>query len=219
MKNQALMRRTLLACGGLAVGTMAIAVFWFLSSSSAPMGKVTANDIATLKARLDLVEQENRNLMAALARKGSGLAGNSTGRELMKKQRQEHERRMLKDPAYAARHERQRLDQLEREFNNEPITMPWASKAHMRVEGALVSAAANAGMSEVQGDVDCRSSQCRVRINIADEGYNDLITHLSIGMGDLLPKSRIVTIPRGDGTYDVSIFATSAKESPATTDG
>ena len=195
----------------LLVGLLAGAGLWLAVEQGAGNAVPEVADTRELVARLEALEKQNQSLTRTLSSRGF-MAAHGSGRatSAASAAKYEHERRLLEDPEYAEDQERKRLSALEAEFQSEPVSLQWAAENSLRVETAMAYAAKGAGLDNFPANVDCRSSQCRVRATLPTEVYDDFLTYYSVASAGTLSKSRITTIPRGDGTYEVSIFSSVA---------
>lgn len=167
--------------------------------------------IAELSAKLDALESQPRRA-AVRNSPVRGQIGHYGPTDHSQRLRGEHQRRLLEEPGYANQVQQKRLNVLNAEFEREAINPAWAAKATTGMEEAIVYALDNSNVKTGTGDVDCRSTQCRVRINLSSEAYDDFLTYLSVGAAKLLPKARIVTLTRDDGTLDVSLYSSKGND-------
>lgn len=103
---------------------------------------------------------------------------------------------------------RNRLAKLAAVFERERVDNHWAAQTEAHVRDALTYAAATSGVEPIGSSVKCRSSSCRIEVDMPPSADpEDLLLQLSVDMSETLPRSRTVVLPDGKGNKRLSIFA------------
>lgn len=98
----------------------------------------------------------------------------------------------------------------EKEFASEPLDPAWAGTMTHDVQDAIVDIAADGGPTPLTTQVDCRSSTCRIQLDLSDTGEVDgFLDPLLVKISQTLPNARTVEVPSSDGRrVELHIFAT-----------
>lgn len=168
----------------------------------------------TVDARLDRLERMQAKQFAQLSRQletlsASGVRGNPTPEQRQREQeRNEHSRRIRDDPAYERQVIEQRLASLNQEFVKETVDHRWAMETDAFASDALASAARRVGATLAKSEIDCRSTTCRIRIDVDQRhNYEDIATYLMTDLAESLPNARYVVMPLENGKRTVNIYA------------
>jgi hypothetical protein len=197
----------------------AVVVLAVLYSVGPQAGVKLLADTNGLDARLNEMEAKHSREINELSRQIAALSSGTfnsyySGRILTDEQVQsrmeqrEHFRRMREDEGYALEQEQKRLASLERDFAMESVDHSWASKMHAHVDETLQAAVLASGAKVKGGKVDCRSSQCRIVVNL-DPGssYEDLLLHLMADNAEVLPHAKVVVLMGEGGARTVNIYS------------
>jgi hypothetical protein len=100
--------------------------------------------------------------------------------------------------------------EFEQKFASEPVNPRWAGKTRNAVQDAIVNIAATEGTVPKMAEVDCRSSTCRIHLNLRDREEVGMLTEsLFVDIASILPSAKTVLLPTADGNrVDVYIFST-----------
>lgn len=158
------------------------------------------------KRQSEQFSQISRQL-AVLSQRGSKRPP-SPEQLLERERRREHERRMKQDPAYVRKVQEQRLAGLQQQFSSEPVDHRWSTETRSFASETLLAAASRAGAKLKRTELDCRSSTCRITLDVpAEYVYEDVITYLMTDLAEVLPNAQLVVMPLDKGVRTVNIFA------------
>lgn len=173
-----------------------------------------AGAATTVDARLDRLERMQAEQFAQLSRQlenlsAGGVRGKPTPEQRQREQeRSEHSRRMREDPSYERQVLEQRLAGLNQEFVKETVDHRWAMETDAFASDALASAARRVGITLAKSEVDCRSTTCRIRIDVDQRhNYEDIATYLMTDLAESLPNASYVVMPLENGKRAVNIYA------------
>lgn len=216
-------KQTVLATLALVVATTALG-YLYLDTDNPLSGLTRGNNrIVEFEARLDALERRQSEQFNQISRQLAALSMRGSQRkpspeQIQARERQQaHLRRLQEDPAYARQVQENRLADLLQQFDNEPKDHRWSTEARTLTGEALASAAVQAGMKLRSSEVDCRSTSCRISLEVgAEYVYEDLLTYLMTDLAELLPGAQLVVMPPANGVRKVNIFAHKATTPPVT---
>lgn len=214
------LKRSRVFTAGAALVGLAVAVVFAIqlfAPGLAPRmtgGQSDAGHPATVDARLDRLERMQAEQFAQLSRQLENLSAGGIRRNLTPEQRQreqernEHSRRIRDDPTYERQVMEQRLASLNQEFVKERVDHRWAMETGAFASDALASAARRVGATLAKSEIDCRSTTCRIRIDVDQKhNYEDIATYLMTDLAESLPNARYVVMPLENGKRAVNIYA------------
>lgn len=194
--------------------TMAIIFAYLFASGS--IGTSTGRHVyatsetKALNARLSKLEGQLAQLSNQLAALSTSSAHPAATPEQIRRkiEKREHSRRMQEDPAYERQVLEQRLASLNQQFVSEPIDHRWTTETRAFTADALAAAAQRAGANVASSEIDCRSTTCRIKIDVdRQHSYDDVVTYLMTDLAETLPNARYVVMPPKSGIRSVNIFA------------
>ncbi len=113
------------------------------------------------------------------------------------------------DPQDPEQRQLARLANLQADFERERVDNSWAVQTESDVRDILTYATASSGLDLGNSTIRCRSSSCKIQVDLPPGvDPEDMLLQLSVGMTELLPRSKIVALPDGKGGKRLSIFAT-----------
>lgn len=175
--------------------------------------------ISEFDRRLDAMEARQAEQMDRISRQLAALGGRpppTPGQLRAREKQREHLRRVREDPAYARQVQAQRLADLQRQFDSEPMDHRWSVEARSMTTEAMAAAAARAGAKIENSRVDCRSATCRIDMDVpAGHSYEDVLTYLMTDLAELLPHARLVVMPPSNGIQRVHVFADKSRAAAA----
>lgn len=174
--------------------------------------EVQDNALAALSERIARLERAGGGAPGGVHDSEMGATGTARVATISRPHRERTTGSVRLNPSQAETQERQRLAVLEQAYSEEPIDIAWASHATAEMQDALLVAAGGLGLKGIDGDVDCRSVQCRVRFVVADDmPYEDVVTYLTAEIAGSMPSARFAVAPDAMGRMTVNMFAASRR--------
>lgn len=207
----------IVATSVLALAAIAAAI-WLLASPTGTTGNFGGTDdrVDALEARIAAMElaqkQSQAQILAQLARisadRGNSPAAPSAEQLAAREKNRIDRQRMRDDPAFLLQHQTERLNEMQASLQSEPVNPAWSEQTSHDINEAIASSMAQAGNDVDTSSVDCRSTQCRISLEIpAGSTYEEMLMYMNTELADALPRSRVVVMPFEDGTQLVHIFA------------